>query len=52
MKRTLSLKRETVTELLNDELTGVVGGAPPTTPVNECLDKFFETLQATRCFCP
>lgn len=52
MKRTLSLKRETLTELSHEQLTSVVGGAPPTTPVKECLDDPFYTLQATRCFCP
>ena len=52
MKRTLILKSETLAELTTDQLTGVVGGVLPTTPVDECLDKFFDTLQATRCFCP
>lgn len=52
MKRTLTLKSETLSELTTDQLTAVVGGAPPTTPVKECLADFFETKEATRCFCP
>ena len=52
MKRRLSLQREVLTELSTDQLTGVVGGVLPTTPVDACLEKFFDTLQATRCFCP
>jgi hypothetical protein len=49
VKRTLTLKSETLAALTTDELTSVVGGqAPPTLPVAQCLD----TLQATRCFCP
>ena len=52
MKRTLSLKRETLTELTTDQLTGVVGGVLPTLPLEQCLDELFYTLEATRCFCP
>ena len=37
-KRTLSLKRETLSELTGAELQGVAGGAPPTLNVRECLD--------------
>lgn len=36
-KRTLSLKREALTELATDDLRTVVGGAPPTLNVRECL---------------
>jgi hypothetical protein len=53
MKRSLTLKSETLAELTADELTGVAGGGVlPTTPVDACLDELFYTLQATRCFCP
>ena len=52
MKRTLTLKSETLAELTTDQLTRVVGGAPPTIPVQQCLDELFETMEATRCFCP
>jgi hypothetical protein len=50
MKRTLSLKSETLADLTADELTTVLGAqqALPTLPLAVCLD----TLQATRCFCP
>lgn len=37
MKRTLSLKREALSELTPAELRSVAGGAPPTFPVRECL---------------
>lgn len=36
MKRTLSLKREALAELSTRELSGVAGGALPTTPINAC----------------
>ncbi len=52
MKRNLSLARETLAELSTDQLTSVVGGAIPTSPLNDCLYELFDTLQATRCFCP
>ena len=53
MKRSLTLKSETLTELAPEQLTGVAGGGVlPTTPVDVCLDELFYTLQATRCFCP
>jgi len=53
MKRTLSLSRETLTELSASQLTSVVGGhAIPTSPVRECYEDLIDTLQATRCFCP
>jgi len=51
MKRSLSLKRETLADLTPEQLTAVVGGALPTTPA-DCLEDLFDTLQATRCFCP
>lgn len=38
-KRTLSLKRETLTELSNEDLTAVVGGVPDTLNVR-CLPSF------------
>ena len=36
-KRTLVLERETLTELPTGDLAAVVGGAPPTLKVQECL---------------
>ena len=36
-KRTLSLKREALSELSTDDLTSVVGGAPKTLVIRECL---------------
>ena len=52
MKRTLTLRSETLTELGTDELTAVAGGVVPTLPVDACLDKFFDTMEPTRCLCP
>jgi len=54
VKRTLTLRSETLTDLTATELTGVVGGAQalPTTPVQECYDDFMHTKRATQCFCP
>lgn len=53
MKRTLTLARERLTELTADQLGAIHGGhALPTTPVGACLEDKFDTLQATRCFCP
>ncbi len=37
MKRSLSLKSETLAGLTADELTGVRGGQAPTTPVKVCV---------------
>ncbi len=37
MKRTLSLRREQLTELSTAELGSVAGGAPATTPIKYCL---------------
>ncbi len=51
-KRTLSLKRESLTELGVSDLTAVVGGVLPTTPVKECRDELLYTWTPTRCFCP
>ncbi|HEX8003085.1 MAG TPA: hypothetical protein VF519_10370 [Mycobacteriales bacterium] len=50
MKRTLTLKSESLTELSSGELASVAGAqqAIPTLPMDVC----FDTLQATRCFCP
>lgn len=52
MKRTLTLKSESLAELSSDELTSVVGGVLPTTPYNECLKDLLDTKRATQCFCP
>lgn len=46
------LKSESLSDLTAEQLSVVVGGAAPTTPVKECLNDPFYTLQATRCFCP
>ena len=37
MKRTLNVTREVLNELSTDELTGIVGGVPPTLVIQECL---------------
>lgn len=52
MKRSLSLRRESLSDLTPGDLAAVVGAAPPTFNVGECLEKFFDTVQPTRCLCP
>lgn len=53
MKRTLSLKRESLSELTAAQLASVAGGdAPPTWYLKECLQDVFDTWQPTRCACP
>lgn len=51
--RTLTLRRERLTELAEGDLTRVAGARAS---LSVCLitlsDDAFETLQATRCFCP
>jgi hypothetical protein len=50
MKRTLNLKRETLSELTSDDLVTVVGGAGaitvqgPTCPVTRCADSDLSDL--------
>lgn len=44
-RRTLALRRETLTELASDDLAGVVAAAVPTT---ECLYSF----RVTACYMP
>lgn len=56
MKRTLSLKRETLSSLTPDELAGVHGGAALSDPHVVC--QYVEpntalcSLRNTRCLCP
>lgn len=52
MKRTLSLTRESLTELSDAQLASVAGGAPHTWYVGECLAEIVDTMQPTRCLCP
>ena len=60
MKRTLSLKRESLTELSAMDLLHVAGAALPTSPVDYCLDKVQNSVaicitdagQRSRCMCP
>lgn len=63
MRRSLSLKRESLAALTTDEMTGVAGGshgctvghgpsfdqACPTTPVNFCVDLVLECLRSRSC---
>lgn len=57
MKRTLSLKRETLAALTNDDLTSIAGGATIpgcVVPVVNSLDPLtgcVATLQPSRVFC-
>jgi len=57
MKRTLSLKRETLAPLTNDDLTGIAGGIsglPCVVPVVNSLDPLtacVATLQESRLVC-
>ena len=50
MKRRLVLRTEYLTDLTPEQLAAVAGGqqAIPTLPFDVC----FDTLEATRCFCP
>lgn len=52
MKRTLTLKREALAELTTADLSAVVGGVLPTSPIGECLQKYINTIEPTRCMCP
>jgi hypothetical protein len=54
VKRTLTLKSESLAPLTAGEMSGVGGGAQalPTTPVQQCYDDFMHTKRATQCFCP
>lgn len=47
--RTLSLKRETLTELTDEQLGLVAGAALPTTPVGPCLGGLFTHHSAVDC---
>lgn len=47
MNRTLSLKRETLTDLTGDELAYIVGGEPSTTGPQPTPPIFFPTYQCT-----
>ena len=56
MHRTLSLTRESLTELSAEDLSGVAGAALPTSPVDWCVDSMAICFSAdppnSRCFCP
>lgn len=57
MKRTLSLRRETLAELTATDLTAVVGGAQlsgPTCPVVDCVSNanLCDITFQPRCFAP
>lgn len=52
--RRLSLRSEALSDLTTDELTGVVGGALPTSPVRECpyLNESIRWCIAATPLCP
>ena len=57
MKRTLSLKRDALTELSPADLHAVVGAAPPSSPVASCLDNtklvcYTNEANPSYCLCP
>lgn len=56
MNRTLSLKREALTELTAGDLAGVAGAALPTSPLAYCLNTqivcYTEQAGGSRCTCP
>lgn len=54
MTRRLTLRREHLAELADTELAHVAAGdaSIAACTLREKLEKFFETWQATRCFCP
>ena len=47
MKRTLTLKKETLAELDNADLASVVGGAIPTLPISDCCPSRFTEATCT-----
>ncbi len=51
MRRTLRLRRETLTELTPGELRSVAGGAPPTTPIRDCLLDTFSCIATCQNSC-
>lgn len=53
MKRTLTLRRETLTELDAAELTAVVGGdaSGATCPVGDCISRLFQTCRCATGMC-
>jgi len=57
VKRTLSLRREVLTELSPGELLAVAGAAaPPTSPVDYCVNTqvvcYTRAAGYSRCLCP
>jgi hypothetical protein len=56
VNRSLSLKREALTELSAEDLVRVAGAAPPTSPVEYCLNTqvvcWTEAAGRSRCICP
>lgn len=56
MKRSLSLKRESLTELSTEDLVAIAGAAPPTSPADYCLNSqmvcYTRAAGPSRCFCP
>lgn len=56
MNRTLSLRREALTDLSAEDLAGVAGAALPTSPVGYCVDSLLICFSAdppnSQCFCP
>ena len=51
MTRKLSLKREELQELTNDELTGVAGGAQTRDGVCDVFDTMYSCLTYQSCAC-
>ena len=52
MKRTLTLKKDTLHELTSDELTGVVGAGPAVPTIRRCddlLTGMYPTLPVMGC---
>lgn len=52
LKKTLSLKSETLAELTADQLRGVVGAALPTLPLGQCTQKWVDSMDPSNCTCP
>jgi hypothetical protein len=50
MKRTLSLRSETLSSLTAEELTGVRGGQAVTTPVKYCLLDDSQVVCTVECY--
>ena len=50
-RRTLSLRREALSELTDADLHAVAGAAVPTQPAGACFEALSNKYAPTHCFC-